>query len=167
VRDMVHDEARQRTARRTRKPSRRRSERTSSSSRRPRDCPTWKHLSLRLKLRLERIPVTATRLFQYADDVQKLVQTVTENGEIIGVVSLNNVLKSGELAMKYTPSSATPAENVMNRDDLFTTKSIALFAQRTHESAQTGQSLFDQYQQDSAAKTADAPELRTWITWPR
>jgi hypothetical protein len=72
-----------------------------------------KHLSLRLKLRLERIPVTATRLFQYADDVQKLVQTVewdvTENGEIIGVVSVNNVLKSGELAMKYTPSSAAAA----------------------------------------------------------
>jgi hypothetical protein len=79
----------------------------------PKGLSDIKHLSLTLKLRLEKTPITATRLFQYAEDVQKLVQTaewdVTENGEIIGVVSVHNVLTSGELSMKYTPNAPAAA----------------------------------------------------------
>jgi hypothetical protein len=72
-----------------------------------------KHLSLTMKLRLEQIAIKASRILEYADDVQKLVQLaewdVTENGEIIGIVSVNKVLTSGALAMKYTPSAPAAA----------------------------------------------------------
>jgi hypothetical protein len=51
----------------------------------------------------------------------------------------------------------------MNRDDLFTPESIALFSQRTGEAAQTGRSLFDQYRQDREAEIRESPDLWAWI----
>lgn len=72
-----------------------------------------KHLSVKFNLRREVTQIEAARLFQYGDDVQKLVQTVEwdvqENGEIVGVIGVNKVLTSGELAMKFTPSKSEGA----------------------------------------------------------